>query len=214
MTLRNSRIIALAEVNLITTALVSFSYFIHYPAPVLWLGYVSLFIAALLIARHIQFPFQYHKFIGEFLFSKKMMFTCIWGLILGILMACIYRYRLAVNPIPPHIGSFMWIAALIGISEELVFRGFILGHLSRFSVWVSIPVASLSHSLYKCCAFLSPIAGHSVNIPLLFVSTFIGGLFFGWLKEYSRSTIPPAIAHGIFDIIVYAEYVKAPWWVW
>jgi membrane protease YdiL (CAAX protease family) len=75
-------------------------------------------------------------------------------------------------------------------------------------------VSSLLHTVYKCALFVLPVSTNQVNISLLFIWTFLGGLIFGWLKEYSRSAVPPAIAHAIFDIIAYAGYTHAPWWVW
>jgi membrane protease YdiL (CAAX protease family) len=204
----------LAEVFVITLLLAVFAFFIRQAIPKPLLAFGAIGVVAFIIARHIQYPFQYAKIFGELSFSKRIVQGCFVGLVAGILLALFYRYNLVITFIPKAIHNFVWIAALIGISEELVFRGFIQGHLSGFSTWVAIFVASLSHSIYKCFIFMAPVAGHSINIPLLFIWTFVGGLAFGWLKEYSRSTIAPAIAHGIFDIIAYAEYVKAPWWVW
>ncbi|MCK5693629.1 MAG: CPBP family intramembrane metalloprotease, partial [Bacteroidales bacterium] len=44
--------------------------------------------------------------------------------------------------------------------------------------------------------------------------TFLGGLLIGTLRELSGSTIPPVIAHAVFDIILYGGLAIAPVWVW
>jgi membrane protease YdiL (CAAX protease family) len=212
--MQNKKMFQLAEVLVITLLLAVFAFFIHYPFPEQLLAFGTAGVAAFIISRHIQYPFQFAKFLGNLNFSKRMIIACSCGLLAGIILALFYRYRLVITFIPKTIHNFIWVAAVIGISEELIFRGFIQGHLSGFPTWVAISITSFSHSVYKCFIFLAPVIGHSINIPFLFTFTFAGGLFFGWLKEYGRSTIPPAIAHAAFDIIAYAEYINAPWWVW
>ena len=34
------------------------------------------------------------------------------------------------------------------------------------------------------------------------------------LKEYSKTTVVPIIAHVVFDIMVYGDRIVAPWWIW
>jgi membrane protease YdiL (CAAX protease family) len=53
-----------------------------------------------------------------------------------------------------------------------------------------------------------------VDTGFLVLYTFIAGMVFGTIKYLSESLIPAIIAHALFDILVYAEFVNAPWWVW
>jgi len=54
----------------------------------------------------------------------------------------------------------------------------------------------------------------SFDISFLVLWTFAGGILFGILREFSGSIIPPAIAHGCFDIIFYGGFASMPPWVW
>jgi membrane protease YdiL (CAAX protease family) len=44
--------------------------------------------------------------------------------------------------------------------------------------------------------------------------TFLGGLFFGTLRQVARNVAPALAAHAVFDVIVYGALAQAPWWVW
>jgi membrane protease YdiL (CAAX protease family) len=72
----------------------------------------------------------------------------------------------------------------------------------------------LSHTGYKVFLFLSHAVIVNVDTGFLALFTFLAGVVFGTLKYISGSLIPAITAHALFDIIVYAEFVQAPWWVW
>ena len=115
---------------------------------------------------------------------------------------------------PGSLTIFTATAALIGATEELVFRGFIQDYFKKVNVIFAVLFAAFSHSAYKCCLFLSPASETEINVSFLLLWTFIGGLIFGILKEVSKSVIPAVLAHVLFDILVYGECFKPPWWVW
>jgi membrane protease YdiL (CAAX protease family) len=210
----NGKIKPFGEVLIISTGLSAFSFFISCSYPVRLLAFIFLIFSVFRIARSLPFTKPFYLLTGRIVSLKYLFFGILGGVMAGLLLAYLCRYRFNVHLYPKSTGSFFYIAALIGITEELVFRGYIQGYLSTNSKWLAIIIASLSHTSYKCCLFCSNQSLHPVNIAQLAVYTFIGGLLFGILKEYFRSTIPPAIAHAVFDIIVYAEYTQAPWWVW
>jgi len=206
--------IQLLKVILVSLLLVVFAFFIHFGFPYQIIAFAALGLVAFRIAKQLGFPFQFQLLIGELRFSKRLWIGCLVGIMIGVMLAFFYRYRLSIHFVPLKFQKFAIIASFIGIGEELIFRGYLQGQLVAFPKWVAVSAAALSHTLYKCAIFISSVIGHSVNIPSLFVFTFLGGLLFGYLKEYSKSTIPPAIAHALFDIIVYCEFIQAPWWVW
>ena len=103
---------------------------------------------------------------------------------------------------------------MIGALEELVFRGFIQENAKRINAPFSVFFGALSHTGYKCCLFIAPLAAADIDIKFLALWTFGAGIVFGSLKHFSKSISPPLIAHVIFDLFVYAEFVHAPWWVW
>ena len=115
---------------------------------------------------------------------------------------------------PNKLHQFALVAALIGATEELIFRGFIQGRAGKINKVFGVLFASFSHSLYKCGLFLIPFFDHDVNIASLFLFTFVGGMFFGLLREVSKSVLPAIAAHAIFDILVYGQFLQSPWWVW
>jgi membrane protease YdiL (CAAX protease family) len=204
----------LLEVLLFTFFIALFSFFIHAAFPLRIMAFGALITGAAFIAKRIGFPFQLSVFFGYNQWSARLVLGCVLALCAGLILGFLYRYQLVVKIIPAKLGWFIIIAAVIGICEEFIFRGYVLDVLSGFPAWIALSLSSLSHTIYKCFIFIPLINSHPVNIGLLFIFTFAGGLFFGWLKLYTRSTIPPALAHGIFDIIAYMGNDTAPWWVW
>jgi membrane protease YdiL (CAAX protease family) len=98
--------------------------------------------------------------------------------------------------------------------EELVFRGFIQDYVKGINAPFSILFSTISHTAYKCCLFLSPMVTADINIGFLAIWTLIAGIMFGTIRHLSKSILPSLIVHALFDILFYAEFVIAPWWVW
>jgi membrane protease YdiL (CAAX protease family) len=171
-------------------------------------------LPAYIMSRQFYSFSDLYKIFGILKISKKPFLLIIVAIMLGLIYAAFYRNVLNIPIFPRTIRNFAVVAALIGILEELVFRGFIQGHVRSIHPYFSILFGTISHTAYKCCLFLSPVIEHKVDVQFLMIWTFTGGLLFGILKEHSKSIIPSAIAHSSFDILVYAECVVAPWWVW
>jgi len=53
-----------------------------------------------------------------------------------------------------------------------------------------------------------------INIEFLAFWTIIAGIIIGTIKNMAKSLLPSLITHALFDILVYAENIAAPWWVW
>jgi membrane protease YdiL (CAAX protease family) len=203
----------LAEAFLCSFALMVFSFFIHFEFPLKLVSLTALVMAAYLLSRRLQ-PMQdlwkkteeSASFIGFFLFSLS-------GIICGILLAMLYRWHLGISFFPESIHWFVIIAALIGAIEELIFRGILQQEVKSINGPFSVFFSTISHTGYKCCLFLAPAAA-GIDILKLAFWTFLFGLLFGTIKHLSKSIFPSLITHVLFDILVYAEFVKAPWWVW
>jgi membrane protease YdiL (CAAX protease family) len=136
------------------------------------------------------------------------------GTVFGCFLALFYRWYLETGYFPQSLRWFAVIAAGIGSTEELVFRGYVQGQFARRAGFFSIVIASLAHTGYKCCLFLSPVSATSVDIGFLAICTFYAGLLLGAIRYFSGSVWPAVIAHALFDILVYGENVNPPWWVW
>ena len=204
----------LKDAFLCSSGLMVFSFFIHYDFPLKLVSVAALIFCAYIFSRYLKSFSDLLKAIGESPYTKKTLLYCFSAVLLGIILSIFYRWYLGVCFLPKSLHDFMIVAALIGCTEELVFRGFIQEQVRGFGAPFAILYSTLSHTGYKCCLFLSPAITHDINIGFLALWTFIAGILLGALKHYSKSILPPIIAHVLFDILVYSEFVNAPWWVW
>jgi membrane protease YdiL (CAAX protease family) len=204
----------LAEAFLCSFALMIFSFFIHFEFPLKLVSLSSLVLAAYLLGRRYQtLPDLINKTGLSATFTVSVLLS-LAGIVAGTILAILCRWHLGISLLPGSIHSFVIVAALIGATEELVFRGFLQEMAVNINGPFSVFFSTISHTGYKCCLFLSPASSSGIDIPDLALWTFLFGLLFGTIKHLSKSLLPSLIAHVLFDILVYAEFVKAPWWVW
>ncbi|MCJ7449257.1 MAG: CPBP family glutamic-type intramembrane protease [Bacteroidales bacterium] len=208
------RFTLLAEATLCSFGLMVFSFFIHYKFPLQLLSFAALLISALIISRNLRSFSDLKKITGENISFKITLLYIIFGIALGIVLAVRYRRHLDISLFPESFHLFVIAAAFIGCMEELVFRGFIQEYVKSINRPFSILFSTLSHTGYKCCLFLSPVITTNVDVGFLAFWTFIVGILFGTIRHLSKSLLPSLSAHVLFDILVYAEFVRAPWWVW
>ena len=203
-----------SEAILCSLGFIVFAYFIHYKFPVRLISFGALFISGIIIARNLQSASDLRKITGENGGVLRLLLFAISGIIMGSILSVFYRRHLGIELVPRSIHFFAFIAALIGSTEELIFRGFIQEHFRKINGPLSVLYGTLSHTGYKCFLFLSPAVAANVDTGFLALYTFIAGIVFGTVKYFSGSLIPAITAHALFDILVYAEFVQAPWWVW
>ena len=100
---------------------------------------------------------------------------------------------------------------MIGVSEEVIFRGYVLGRMHKvFNSLHSVVIVAVLHSAYKVAIFW-PFA--AVDLVYLGMMTFIVGLGLGYSRIHSGSLWPALVFHATFDIFVYGDRVT-PWWIW
>jgi membrane protease YdiL (CAAX protease family) len=116
--------------------------------------------------------------------------------------------------LPTTLTLFAPVAALVGATEEVVYRGYMQGRLRALGPLPAVALAALGHTAYKCALFALPGRLVGIDFGILAACTFLGGLLFGALRERAGSVLPPLVAHACFDILVYGELAHAPWWVW
>ena len=193
----------------------AFSFFIHFDFPFKLISFGALLITTYILSQHLKsFP-DFLNAIGTTPSTvKKTALYCMAGLLLGMFLALTYRWYMGINKFPESIQYFLLVAALIGCTEELVFRGFIQEFAKSLGAPLLIIFSSLSHTGYKCCLFISPMNVQDIDIGFLALWTFIAGILLGAIKHFSKNIFPPLIAHAVFDILVYSEFTNAPWWVW
>jgi len=211
---RGNKISILSEAILCSFGLMFFSFFIHYRFPVRLLSFAALLMSAFIISKNLRSLSDLKKITGENISVTITLFYTIFGITLSIVLAVCYRRYLDISLFPESLHLFVIVAAFIGCMEELVFRGFIQGHIESINGPFSILFGSLSHTGYKCCLFLSPAIAVDLNVGKLAFYTFIAGILIGLIRHLSKNILPAVSAHVLFDILVYAEYTSAPWWVW
>jgi membrane protease YdiL (CAAX protease family) len=190
-----------------------FALFVHDPGALRVLAYASLAASTVWIGystRHVSLL----KACGITLPGRRTLLYILPALLLGALLGIATRNRFGLSLIPLALGRVALVAPCIGAFEEVLFRGYIQGTLQPAGRILSVVIAAIIHSAYKLlliCSFPGPL-----QFDLLFLGlwTFAGGLAFGILKELSGNTIPPVIAHALFDIILYGGLSVAPAWVW
>ncbi len=208
------RLVLLSDAILCSLGLMVFSFLIHFKFPVRLLSYAALLMSAFIISRNLRSLSDLKRIINEYISFKITLLYLIFGFAAGVLFAVIYRWHLDINLLPKSLHLFVIVAALIGCVEELVFRGFLQEYVRNINGPFSVLFSTLSHTGYKCCLFLSPMIAANIDVGFLALWTFIAGILFGTIRHLSKSLLPSLTAHILFDILVYAEFVSAPWWVW
>ena len=140
--------------------------------------------------------------------------SIIAGSVSGILLAIWYRRHLGAGIFPQTFHIFAITAVMIGCTEEIVFRGFLQEYVRPVNGAFSVIFSTLSHTGYKIFLFLSPFARADINIGFLAFYTSVAGLLFGIMRNLTGNLTAPLISHALFDLLVYGEYLTAPWWVW
>jgi membrane protease YdiL (CAAX protease family) len=208
------RLTVLSESILCSLGLMVFSYFIQFKFPVRLLAFAALLMSAFIISKNLRSFTDLKKITGEYVSCKITLLYVLIGIAMGIVLVVFYRWHLGISLFPASLHLFVITAALIGCVEELVFRGFLQEYARSINGPFSIFFSTLSHTGYKCCLFLSPAVTADINIGFLVFWTFLAGILFGTVRHLSKSLLPSLSAHALFDILVYAEFVTAPWWVW
>ncbi|MDF1573809.1 MAG: CPBP family intramembrane metalloprotease [Bacteroidales bacterium] len=200
-------------VFLSSAGILLFAGFIHQPFPLLIPAIGGLALSAAVIGSSIRFMnFQESFGIGRL--NRKMLLFTIPALLLGGTLGILTRNRFGLTLIPAELGGFVLVAPLIGAAEEIIFRGFIQGHLRPLGRAFSIIAGTGLHTCYKLLVILTLALPLQFDFFFLIFWTFLGGLLFGILRDLSGSTIPPVLAHAVFDILLYGGLASAPVWVW
>ena len=190
-----------------------FAGFIHHPFPLILIAIGGLAITAVVIGFSTRDISIWEAF-GIKRLNRKVLVYTLPGFGLGLLLGILTRNRFELTLIPAGFTGVALVAPLVGAIEELVFRGYIQGHLRPVGKVFSLVTASSVHTCYKLLVILTLSLPLQFDFFFLIFWTFLGGLLIGTLRELSGSTIPSVIAHAVFDIVLYGTMVTAPIWVW
>jgi len=191
-----------------------FALFIHRNSFYLISAFVGLIISAFSISLAINKNEHFLDILGLYkLKSRSIYFTGI-AILFGVFLGLAYNYFNKFDLIPKQLTQFALTATLIGIFEEVIFRGFIYNRFKVINHIVAIICSAFAHSIYKFLVLKTFPYDLGINFVQLFFLTFIVGILFGLLRKLSKNVIPPAVAHACFDILVYGASISSPVWVW
>lgn len=91
---------------------------------------------------------------------------------------------------------------LIGPGEELLFRGGVQGRLRRS--FGPFPAIVLASALFGLVHIPAVVARSAVGVGGYVLTTFVLGLVLGWLYEHTDNLVVPALAHGVYNAILFA----------
>ena len=201
------------DVSVVVACILLFAVFIHDPWPGRILAVAGLAGAAIMIGYTIRLISIVRAF-GLSKPDRRILIFTIPAALLGLALGIATRNSFDLTPLPAAVTGLALVAPVIGAMEELVFRGYIQGHLRPIGRIFCVVYASTVHTSYKLLVILTLSVPLQFDFFFLVLWTFLGGLAFGALREFSRSSIPPVIAHAVFDIVLYGGMSVAPVWVW
>jgi len=204
---------AIRNVSLVVAGILIFASLIHRPWPVRIIALLALSGSALVIGSATR-ENSLMSALGLERVNRRTLLLSICALLLGAGLAMLTRNKYELTLLPASLSYAALISPLVGVTEELVFRGFIQGHLRPIGRAFPVVYAATVHTCYKLLVILTLSASLQFDLFFLVVWTFLGGLLFGLLRHLANSVVPPAVAHAIFDIVVYGSAVTLPVWVW
>ncbi len=197
----------------VVLVILSMTVFAAFPADHVF-SWASLGLAGVIMATVLfTEPFPAHL-IG---FAGRKMHSLQWlaaGILTGAFLGFLDRALSSVPLMPRTLLLPGLLTPLIGMTEEVVYRGFVQGALQKYSrIWAVI-LASAGHTLYKSVLLASALPRGKPDMVLLTVLTFTAGCLFGVFRIRSGRICAPLAAHGLFDLIVYGDHATMPAWVW
>ncbi|HPD14835.1 MAG TPA: CPBP family intramembrane metalloprotease [Planctomycetota bacterium] len=189
---------------------------VHLRPPFVYLAPAGLLMAALSLVCFLGTEASPAAALGLSRFGRRAAVGSGVGIVIGLVIGPLYRTRWGWAIAPRALTGLALLFALIGATEELLYRGYMQGRLRRWGPVGAVLAAAFFHALYKLALFgsLPALLAEDADCVFLVVVTFLGGLGFGALREVSGSVVPPLLAHVVFDIVVYGERAAAPGWVW
>ena len=187
---------------------VLFGLFLH---QIRWLSFISLGVCFMLLLIRI-WSMSFTEIRQVFGFHGCRWHWILKGVIFGIGLAMVLRWYQTHTLYPCPLHPFLMIAVMVGLTEELLFRGYFFGHLHQWQgATTAIMTSALLHTAYKVALFISS----TQTDELLFLGslTFCAGLLLGHWRKASGSIWPCIFFHALFDLWVYGDRTT-PWWVW
>lgn len=198
-------------------AIVVFALFAHRGWPWIVVSGVGLLGSAALIGSTLREASWPSALLGRAASGWRLVSLAIVGIVIGVLGGVLQRHHSGVVHEPASgLHLFVALACLIGATEELVYRGWMLERLSTLGWPAAVVLTAVAHGAYKTALFAWPpnTEGVGLNLAGIALWTVLGGMVLGLLRVSSRSVLPAVLAHAAFDAVVYSAFAAPPWWVW
>jgi membrane protease YdiL (CAAX protease family) len=208
------RVPSLVEAFLFLAGMVVFASFIHGEGLVFWIALAGLLVMGALIIVAILRSGSAAAVFGLDRYERWLPAYMLAGLVTGLAATAAYRIWAGWPLLPGTLTFIALVSPLIGMTEELVFRGYLQGRTRRYDSLAAILVAAAAHTFYKYLVLKSLGPDPGVDFIRLVIFTFVFGLIAGILREYGRNVLPAVLAHAVFDIMVYGDFTEMPVWVW
>ena len=194
--------------------MVLFALFSHAPMPAFGLAIGGLILTALAISTSLRSDEPLGSLLGITRLTHPVTGWTMVGLAAGAGLAMLFRQTSDATLLPQAFGAFVFMAAAIGAAEELLYRGYVQGRLDKLGWLAAVILAALAHTAYKTALFAFPPEGLVIQYAALAFGTLLAGAAFGLIRHVCGSVLPALTAHVLFDILVYGDWARAPWWVW
>jgi membrane protease YdiL (CAAX protease family) len=204
-----------AEALAASAGMVLFAFFSHQGLPWTIISVVGLLVTAVTIEQSFRSATSMAGLLGLSQFSRRGVLFAAVGCAVGAGFGVLYRISQGMSVFPASgLEAFVAVACLIGATEELLYRGWVQGRLRVLGWPAAVVFAAASHAAYKTALFAWPPDPMYINYSFVALWTFVGGIIFGLIREFSGTVVPLMLAHAMFDLLVYGAVARAPWWVW
>ncbi len=191
-----------------------FALFAHEGFPRAIFSACGLLITTLAVSRGLKAETSPAALLGLRHLTPAIALYTFCAAIPGVALGFLYQWSYGLEIHFPALGRFAPVSALIGATEEVLYRGYAQGRVRGIGPLPSVVFAALAHTIYKLSLFILPSGTMRTDFFYLAICTFLVGLGAGCMRHYTKSILPPVVCHVCFDIIVYGGYPRAPWWVW
>ncbi len=212
----HNKSLLIAEIIIFLAGMAVFAGFIHRDGLRFYIALAGLFFSGLIILITVFRAPSVPSVLGLSRFNNKSpAWTWILaGLITGLAAATAYRLYARWPLLPGTLTFIAFVSPLIGMTEELVFRGYLQGRARSFGPCVAVFIAAVAHTFYKYLVLKSLAPDTGIDFNRLVIFTFVFGLIAASLREFSWNVLPAVLAHAVFDILVYGDFPEMPVWVW
>ena len=199
---------------LVAGGILWFAWYAHREGTEFLVAMAGLLLASLAMAWSLFRSSDPLSLVGLRKFNPHTFRLCLQYSAIGIFLALFIRHNTGLSLFPGHLTRVALVTPFIGMTEELVFRGFIQGRLKSGGFFLAVFLAAAGHACYKYLVLRSLPANLGTDLPALALITLVIGMVLGAFREITDTVVPAMIAHAAFDLFLYGDFTNMPAWVW